>query len=413
MKYSSLYILFALVLISSCGNKNQLNTDLLSNKGITWNIQELLAPPPFSWINKEDSIRSLLFRGEDFNGRQTKVFAYYGSPSTFHPEKEGEDYPGIVLVHGGGGTAFKWWVEKWVEKGYAAIAIDFGGNMPVENEGDVKKKALPEGGQAHNNQTAFHYIDSLISTHWQYHAVSAIIRSHSLLRSFEEVEKNKTAITGISWGGYLSCIVAGIDQRFKAVVPVYGSGFLSEGSFWVKRGIFDEMSTTQIQKWNDLWDPSAYVPYSNMPILFINSTNDRYYYLENFSKTAQLAPYGKIRIIKGMKHSHSHGAEPPEIFAFIEHYTQDGCSLPQITSVERKGNIVKSGFSSATGIRSAQIIFTTDTGVNEERVWETEYLRFFQDTLSATILPSYKAWYLEIIDNNGMGVTTALYQNEY
>lgn len=409
--FSRLYILFALVLISSCGNNNQLNTDLLSNKGITWNIQELLDPPPHSWINKKDSIRSLLFRGEDFNGKQTKVFAYYGSPSTFHSEKEGEEYPGIVLVHGGGGTAFKWWVKKWVEKGYAAIAIDFGGNMPVENGGDVTKKALPEGGQTHNNQTAFHYIDSLISKHWQYHAVSAIIRSHSLLRSFEEVDKNRTAITGISWGGYLTCIVAGIDQRFKAAVPVYGSGFLSEGSFWEKRGVFDQMSTTQILKWNELWDPSAYVPYSTMPMLFINSTNDRYYYLENFSKTAQLAPKGKIRIHKGMKHNHFYGAGPPEIYAFIEHYTKDGISLPELYLPCRKGELIKAGFYSKEGIRSAEIIFTADTGVNEDREWKSEFLRVLQDTLSVTKLPACKAWYLEIVDNRGIGVTTALYQN--
>jgi len=29
-------------------------------------------------------------------------------------------------------------------------------------------------------------------------------------------------VTGISWGGYLTCIVAGIDDRLKAAVPVYG-----------------------------------------------------------------------------------------------------------------------------------------------------------------------------------------------
>ena len=31
--------------------------------------------------------------------------------------------PGIALVHGGGGTAFREWVEKWNQRGFAAISI--------------------------------------------------------------------------------------------------------------------------------------------------------------------------------------------------------------------------------------------------------------------------------------------------
>ena len=39
----------------------------------------------------------------------------------------------------------------------------------------------------------------------------------------------------ISWGGYLTCIVAGLDNRFKAAVPVYGYGFLHENSVWLNQ----------------------------------------------------------------------------------------------------------------------------------------------------------------------------------
>lgn len=45
--------------------------------------------------------------------------------------KPGEKVPGMVLVHGGGGTAFEDWVQLWVQRGYAAIAMDTCGQVPV------------------------------------------------------------------------------------------------------------------------------------------------------------------------------------------------------------------------------------------------------------------------------------------
>ena len=36
----------------------------------------------------------------------------------------------MVLVHGGGGTAFDAWVRAWVKAGYAAIAMDTCGALP-------------------------------------------------------------------------------------------------------------------------------------------------------------------------------------------------------------------------------------------------------------------------------------------
>ena len=40
----------------------------------------------------------------------------------------------MVLVHGGGGTAFKEWVEKWNARGYAAISIAVEGQTDKRSE---------------------------------------------------------------------------------------------------------------------------------------------------------------------------------------------------------------------------------------------------------------------------------------
>ena len=73
--------------------------------------------------------------------------------------------PGIVLVHGGGGTAFANWAQLWAKRGYAAIAMDLAGC----GEG---RKRLPDGGpgQSHADKSVPSTSRSKISgrtTPWQ------------------------------------------------------------------------------------------------------------------------------------------------------------------------------------------------------------------------------------------------------
>ena len=46
----------------------------------------------------------------------------------------------MVLVHGGGGTAFAEWVKAWTSRGYAAIAMDTCGQIP---KGIVRQVGTP------------------------------------------------------------------------------------------------------------------------------------------------------------------------------------------------------------------------------------------------------------------------------
>ena len=201
-----------------------------------------------TWVNNTGPVRSLLYQGEPYQGKPTQVFAYYASPVTVRAEVTEKRFPGIVLVHGGGGKAFSKWAEIWARRGYAAIAMDLAGC----GEGGQR---LAKGGPDQSDQTKFRSIDGPIKDQWSYHAVSDVLLAHSLLLSFDEVDQERTAVTGISWGGYLTCIVAGLDQRFKVAMPVYGCGFLHENSAWVPSQ-FEHMQPAQVAKWVSLWDPS-------------------------------------------------------------------------------------------------------------------------------------------------------------
>src|SRR5438105_1708582 len=51
---------------------------------------------------------ALFFDALPYRGKSTRVFAWYSAP-----KRDQTKVPGIVLVHGGGGTAYREWVGKW------------------------------------------------------------------------------------------------------------------------------------------------------------------------------------------------------------------------------------------------------------------------------------------------------------
>ena len=90
-----------------------------------WNLKELSRAPAVEWVQNGRSIRSLYYAGEPFQGKPTRVFAYFALP-----EHSTGPVPAMVLVHGGGGRAFAEWATLWAQRGYAAIAMDLNGCGP-------------------------------------------------------------------------------------------------------------------------------------------------------------------------------------------------------------------------------------------------------------------------------------------
>ncbi len=292
---------------------------------LPWDLAALSDPPAFEWIDDAAPVRSLLYAGEPFKGQATRVFAYYATPASIGAEPgaaaaSGGPWPGIVLVHGGGGTAFSEWVTLWAKRGYAAIAMDLAGSRP--DPAAAKKNTvvrLPDGGPGQDHKDKFDTISTpKIDDDWPYHAVANVIRAHSLLRSLPGVDAGRTAITGISWGGYTTCLVASLDSRFRAAVPVYGCGHLRDNSCWL--GDFARIGPEQSTRWAQLYDPASYLPACRVPIFFVNGTNDFAYPLDSFMKShADVRHASKnVRIQVNMPHGHEEGWAPAEIAAFID-----------------------------------------------------------------------------------------------
>lgn len=368
---------------------------------IPWDLKVLSEAPDFEWLNQSDSVWSLTYTGEEYEGQVTQVFAYYASPATIEAENVGSgDFPGIVLVHGGGGTAFRIWALEWAKKGYAAIAMDLGGDQPLpseqqDNPWGSKRTRMNAGGPNQDDVHKFYRLSEGFNEQWQYHSVANIVSAHSLIRSFPEVDVDRTAITGISWGGYLTNLVAGVDHRFAAAVPVYGCGFLQEGSAWDKQ--FDSLGMAKTNRWVKLWDPSSYVGNASLPMLFVNGTNDFAYFVENWQRTANLAKNAQFTLIPEMKHSHPHGAAPEEIYRFISTQLENKSEFNSSIKLKEKGG--KAKYSISHGSKEVYLAYTADTKRSPERKWDLIPLDKAKGKV--TVPSDAKLWYIYWVDESG------------
>lgn len=389
---------FLLMLFVSANYCNQAQQTL-------WNINHLKQAPEYHWLNSDTAkVREVIYIGEAYgNLPQTQVFAYYATPGSISGDKSKDhDLPAIVLVHGGGGSAFKEWVTIWAKRGYAAISMDLSGN-------GVNGKPLPCGGPSQDPIAKFTSIDSATNKQWVYHSVCNVILAHSLIRSFKEVDANKTAITGISWGGYLTCIVAGLDDRFKAAVPVYGCGFiyLPGGYFYYKD--FGSMTVDQKKRWVDRYDASNYIGKAKIPFLWVSGTNDQFYPPNSLSATYNLVKkQSHYLITTTMSHGHPQGWAPREIGVFIDHYLKGTPALPTVASVESTSEHIKAVVSGATKLNMASVSYTTDTVLPySSRIWQTIPATVHENDITAPPLPKNTTiWLINVTDDKGMTISS-------
>src|SRR5690606_3493717 len=151
---------------------------------LLWDLDALSNPPEVKWLDQGGTVKSLLYKSVDYKGNPTEVFAWYSNPDLIMGRpSSGKKFPGVVLVHGGGGKAFKEWVEKWAADGYAAIAMDLGGKGP-----DGKRVSRPGPDQRGYDKFGSTETGNLKEV-WSYHAVSSVVLAHSFLLNLPEVDQ--------------------------------------------------------------------------------------------------------------------------------------------------------------------------------------------------------------------------------
>lgn len=398
-------VLILILGLISCTNQENLDIpridqSLIKVDDLIWDLDLLQQAPDFEYLDSTSKVREILFHGPLKNGKKTKVPAYYSNPDILKTgSNQGNKFPGVVLISGGDQPAFKEWVERWAYEGYAAITCDYGNT-----------RKLPEGGPTSSLELIYDSISNGPKAVRAYRTAEIAILAHSLVLGFPEVEKNKTAVTGISWGGFQTCIVSGIDNRFKAAAPVYGCAFHDEIIF--KKYMDDRMTTEGKALWMSKIDPKNYLVFSQCPTLFINGNKDGCFDIVPFNKTVELIPEKNrhIRLTPNMGHDHPVGWRPEEIAAFFNSIFKGGVPLPKITGIEKEPEIIKFSYESSLSIKSANFYYSNDTiHINADRIWQSIPAKIFEGRIECPYpKEGFIMGFLYVKDAMDLGVSSEL-----
>lgn len=360
-----------------------------------WDLAALRVPPKVSWGLRTGLVQQVWYAGEPFKGRPTRVFAWLGRPA-----QSNGPFPAMVLVHGGGGKAFKDWAQYWARRGYVALAMDTAGCGP-------DGRPMPDGGPDQSDETKFRpFTEAEVRDMWTYHAVAAVIRGVSLLTAQPEVEASRIGLTGISWGGYLTCIVAGLDSRIKVAVPVYGCGFLGENSCW-KDGPLAALPPKERARWLKYFDPARYLSQVQCPILFLNGATDFAYPLDSYKKSYQLVRPGRRTVSVQINLPHGHIWTFREVDAFVDCALQGDPPLPSLSRLQVRRGQARAWLLAWEPVHKAALHYTLDTGPWQKRRWHTVAAALEGDWVVAQ-LPQGRplVFFLSVTDCRGLTVST-------
>lgn len=369
-----------------------------------WDLATLAQRPEISATPPEvpavEGLHAVYFDGLPWRGKPTKVFAYYGIPANASPTRK---VPGIVLVHGAGGTAFPDWVKLWVNRGYAAIAFDDEGQLPVGKYNAWTRH--PDGGP---RRADIAQLDWPVTDQWMYHAVADTLLAHSLLASFPEVDADRIGATGISWGGVVLANAASIDTRLKFAAPVYGCGFIAEESDDGSTFVGQKGTSEQRAAWRALWDPAGRLAQAKVPRLWLTGTNDFAFTMKAWQQSYRAAP-GTRTLCLRVRMPHGHGGpgeSPAEIHAFADSIVGKGAPLVRVLQQGIENQSAWTGYASAKPLKRAELNFTRSSGRWQDRSWETLPATIKENRVAADLPPGTTTYYFNLIDDRNLIVST-------
>ncbi|HEX3871193.1 MAG TPA: acetylxylan esterase, partial [Pirellulales bacterium] len=269
--------------------------------------------------------RRIYFEGLPYRGRPTRVFAWYGLPKS-----RSRYVPGVVLAHGGGGTAYREWVEKWNAHGFAAIAPALEGQTDEHVDDTKQWKRHEWAGPARDGIYADS--DEPIEDQWMYHAVADVVLAHALLQANENIDFDNIGLMGISWGGIVTATAVGIDTRFAFAVPTYGCGYLSRIDNQYGRALADN------RVYLDVWEPGLRLNRAKMPMLWLTWLHDKHFPLDAQQASYRAAKGRRmVAVLPEMGHSHPAGWDPEDSYAFAKSVVATGKPWLREISQRRDG----------------------------------------------------------------------------
>ncbi len=211
------------------------------------------------------TVRRVLFRIREKN----EAYAVIATPKTLGK------HPGILVLHGSGGSAEEEKAMAWAQRGYVALAPDMPGLYSPLTHGNLPmSKGYADGRYTMQPDTTHSVI---------FDGMLAAMKALDLLRAQPDVDANRIGVVGVSWGGTMTTMVCGLaGDKVCAGFAIYGCGFFDKGGWRagkpnsaLKPGFLSaNMTAEERERWLRDLDPGRRVPNMQAAFFLAAAAND-------------------------------------------------------------------------------------------------------------------------------------------
>ena len=245
---------------------------------------------------KEDGVvlRAVRYCIGTFKGQKAWMGALYGFP------EGGQHLPGLVQIHGGGGSANKGPCIDNAKRGYATISLSWRADPRYLKTYDLPEAAqtdwgLVEGKQVAesrgidaNNDKRYDPVPSARNGGYFLRTLAAR-RALTFLAEQPEVDGDKLGVYGHSMGGVITLQTAAIDPRVVAAAPSCAPPIDLEDTLKART-----------------YSASAYASKFHCPILWMSPANDFHGRVEDMEWMMSQSPRNDFRIARSEHYNHKH-----------------------------------------------------------------------------------------------------------
>lgn len=327
------------------------------------------------------------------------------------PKERKGPFPVLFVFHGGGGHASGALALAIARKnpGCAAVAVDYNGQF--------RPSASP----------VTHWVtqtESLRERHLDldpdplnfpmFHNVQAARRVLDWTQEQPWADPEKLGAVGISYGGWVSLILAGVDDRIKCVVTHVSAGGTE--------GLHSRAGQPQYWEPSDqrsIWlahaDPIAYAAQTRAPVFLELAANDRFFWLSGAARHRDAFGGEAAWLLTPNCDHHNGGPELPDpIGLWTQAVFSNGTPFPTFgkTAFSDEGNSASTCIKSERPIQSVHLVWSAGNAVPPARYWRWIEATERDGVWSAALPGGHGSFagtaYFTVIDVDGRAVSSSL-----
>ena len=325
------------------------------------------------------------------------------------PEKTAVPVPVVLIFHGGGGHASGALALAAARRhpGMAGLAMDYNGQF---------FKGAPHVTQWKNvgRERTLDLVPNA-RNYPMYHYVTAARRAIDFLETRPWADAHRIGCVGISYGGWVALILAGVDDRVKCVTTAVSAGGAQFTSGRAAQQMRWEPAAQQ-PLWVTHYDPFSYAATTKAAVFFQLASNDLFFWLNGATKNLAAIPGEKGWLVRP---NCNHGAGGPEIPdtaapAFMRHVLAGWPPLPYVTKfhVSEDGSPYTWQAAGPSRITRAVLNWSPGRAVSPGRYWIEFPARYAENAWRAAVPAAFASLaaqaYVNIGDEQGIVVSGPL-----